>query len=66
MLNTPDSPKAVRRTERTVLSLPAEVRARLVRASELHRRTLSGEATIALERHLDEPRQSDGESPRAA
>jgi hypothetical protein len=65
IMSTEDTPRASQRNERTVLSLPPEIRARLVGASELHRRTLSGEATIALERHLDEPRLSDGE-PKAA
>jgi hypothetical protein len=50
---------------RTVLSLPGDIRARLERAAVQHRRTLSAEATIAIERHIAEPRLSDGE-PKAA
>jgi hypothetical protein len=65
IMSTDDTPRGSQRNERTVLSLPPEIRARLVRASELRRRTLSGKATIALERDLDEPRLSDGE-PKAA
>jgi TraY domain len=50
---------------RTVLTLPGDIRARLERAAVQHRRTLSAEATIAIERHIAEPRISD-EPPRAA
>jgi hypothetical protein len=49
---------------RTVLSLPGDVRARLERAGIQHRRTLSLEATTAIERHIAEPphfrRTADG------
>lgn len=55
-----------RRPSRTLLHLDDDVRQRLEASAAKHRRTLSAEASVAILRHADEPRLSDGETQAAA
>jgi hypothetical protein len=60
------SDRAAVERRRTTITLPVPVHDQLIRAAERHRRTVSNEIVVAVERHCQEPRISDGEPPRAA
>jgi hypothetical protein len=59
MSNSAHRPTPERRRASIVLSAP--LHEKLVRASQRHHRTISGELAVAIERHIAEPRLSDGQ-----